>query len=82
MKTLISNSMKLNKLKSHQKLTKIQPFSLPKQEEDYLRHLIHIMDLCYELSVFMSENEPSALINEQIEQKLIQIKLLVPKMDA
>ena len=74
--------MKLNKLQSHQKLTKIKPFSLPKQEEDYLRHLIHIMDLCYELSVFMSENEPSELINEQIRQKLMQIKLLVPKRNT
>lgn len=74
--------MKLNKLQSHQKLTKIQPFSLPKQEEDYLRHLILIMDLCYELSVFMSENEPSELINEQIRQKLMQIKLLVPKRNT
>lgn len=74
--------MKLNKLQSNQKLTSVPPFLLPKQEENYLKHLIHIIDLCYELSVFMSENEPSELINAQIRQKLIQIKLLVSKRNA
>ena len=74
--------MKLNKLQSNQKLTNIQPFSLPMQDEDYIKHIIHTLNLCNELSVFMSENEPSELINEQIRQKLMQIKLLVPKRNT
>lgn len=66
--------MKLNKLQSNQKLTNIQLLSLPKQEADYIKHLIHTMDLCYELSVFMSENEPSETINNLIAQRLAVIE--------
>ena len=66
--------MKLNKLQSNQKLTNIQSSSLPMQDEDYIKHLIHTIDLCYELSVFMSVNEPSETINNLVAQRLAVIE--------